>query len=163
MVRNKCSTALSRVWAYQQLFSSWLPSTLWFTWAAAISARAWATVSAYFQCRQSLRVRGTWLTSCVAFRALVLACGKVHKHVPKGKESNCPPFCGNTAGSHWPKQVSATLGLSLLQAQTWVLMRMVFSIKAASIISQHYAPGRGNENQVLLGSHTGEQLTFPVI
>lgn len=59
--------------------------------------------------------------------------------------------------------LKTTLGLSLLQAQSWVLMRMVFSIKAASIISQHYAPGRGNENQLLLGSHTGEQLTFPVI
>lgn len=59
--------------------------------------------------------------------------------------------------------LKTTLGLSLLQAQTWLHLKLVFSVKAACIISQHYAPGRGNENQLLLGSHTGEQLTFPVI
>lgn len=165
MVRSKCSIALDTVWAYHQLLCSWLPSTLWFTWAAAITARAWATqsqpISSVGRSPQSQRDLTDELCGLQSTCAGMWEGARTR---PQRQREQLPSFLWKYCRLRLTQaSLKSTLGLSLLQAQTWVLLRMVFSIKAASIISQHYAPGRGNENQLLSGSHIGEQLTFPVI
>lgn len=119
MVRNKCSTALYTVWAYHQLLCSWLPSTLWFTWAAATSARAWATqsqpISSVGRSPQSQRDLTDELCGLQSTCAGMWEGAQTR---PQGQREQLPSFlwkyCRLTLTQ---ASLKPTLGLSLLQAQ----------------------------------------------
>lgn len=110
IVRNKCSTALtlSLLPAILQLavfHSVEDTSTLWFTGAAAIQSLS-HTVSTYSQCRQEPSEsegpdwRVVWPPEHLCWHV-----GRCTNRSPKAKRATAL-LSVDTAGSHWPKQVS---------------------------------------------------------